>query len=145
MKLIILGVPACKQSARIGKDREGNARAFKSSKVKRAEENIRAQVISQLPKNHIPWAGPIKVNSIQYIFPLLKKHTTSKKTMKYIEDGNILVKTTKPDLPDNLNKPLFDAMEGIVFLNDSQVYEVNKMSKRYGYTPKTIIDLEETI
>ena len=54
---------------------------------------------------------------------------------KTIDNNEIVYKTTKPDLPDNLNKVLFDAMESIVFINDSQVCHVKEMMKIYGNQP----------
>jgi len=50
-------------------------------------------------------------------------------------------KTTKPDL-DNLEKMLWDAMEGIVFINDSLICEKHNVIKTYGDTPGYSIILE---
>ena len=141
MLLQILGVPQPKQSARIGRDRAGNVRAFKSAKVRKNEQNIVAQIAKQLPEGFMPWSGPIRVNSITYVFPPLKSFT--KKKMKMIEDGDIVFKTTKPDLTDNLQKGLFDALEGVLFLNDSQVCEILSLRKIYGLVPGIYIDIEE--
>lgn len=51
--------------------------------------------------------------------------------------GRELAYTAKPDL-DNLGKSVMDAMNGIVFKDDSQVYHL-AVCKAYGSTPKTLI------
>jgi len=47
-----------------------------------------------------------------------------KKEMSMLEAGEIIYKTTKPDLSDNLSKGLIDTMQGNVFLNDSQIWKL---------------------
>jgi Holliday junction resolvase RusA-like endonuclease len=54
-------------------------------------------------------------------------------------------KSTKPDLPDNLNKLVFDAMKGIVFTDDKLIVGIENCYKYYGLQPKTIIVLERMV
>jgi len=57
--------------------------------------------------------------------------------------GCRVFKVTKPDLSDNLNKMVFDAMNNLVFKDDSQIVLMENVRKFYGLTPKIIIYLEE--
>ena len=139
MTITILGKPFPKQSARHTK----KGFVYQTKEVKQAEDNVRWQIINQLPKNFIPFTKGVKVLRLLYVFPPLKSFT--KKKMKALEKGHLLYKTTKPDLTDNLNKGLFDAMEGIIFNNDSQVCEINHAIKCYGLKPRTEIVLEEVV
>ena len=52
-------------------------------------------------------------------------------------------KITNPDIQDNLNKMVFDAMEKIVYTDDSRVVWLQDFKKYYGLTPQIIIELEE--
>jgi len=54
----------------------------------------------------------------------------------------VIYKTTKPDLVDNLMKGLFDAMKGVVFIDDALVCKT-ETEKIYGLVPCTIIDIYE--
>ena len=48
-----------------------------------------------------------------------------------------MYKNTKPDLTDNLNKGLFDALQDIVYTNDSRIVKITDTSKIYGIHPRT--------
>jgi Holliday junction resolvase RusA-like endonuclease len=52
-----------------------------------------------------------------------------------------LMPTTKPDV-DNVEKALFDAMNGVVWKDDVQVVSVVK-DKRYDATPGVSVRIEE--
>ena len=51
-------------------------------------------------------------------------------------------KTTKPDITDNLAKMLFDCLEGIVYINDSQICEMYDVKKIYGFQPGIYLTIE---
>lgn len=136
MHISILGIPKPKQSFRY--TRKGIR--YQTKEVKQNERSMREQIISQLPAGFKPWSGPIVVNSLLFTFPPKKGET--KRNMALVEAG-MLWKTTKPDLTDNLQKALWDAMEGIVFLNDSQVCCMRNVEKRYGMKPGIEIELFE--
>lgn len=141
MTLTILGVPFSKQSARHTR----SGMVYQTKRVKEAENSVRWQVINQLPSGFIPFSKGVKVTKLWYIFPPTKKLLGSKKRVKQLEAGKKFIKTTKPDLTDNLNKGLFDAMQGIVYNNDSQICEINNVMKCYGLKPRIEIVLEEVV
>ena len=139
MKFIILGVPRSKQSFRfavIGK----RVLKYQKKEVKQEEENIRSQIIKQLPKNFIPFSGGVKIIRCWFIFSPLK--SWSKKKLEAAQLLGGLFKTTKPDLQDNLMKGLFDAMQGVVFINDSQICALDDVRKFYGPKPMIEVELE---
>lgn len=144
MKLIIYGEPKAKQSAkfaRIGKF----MKSYQPKEVINAEANIKMQIISQLkelfPEGFEVFTGSVAVSKLHYVFSPLKSFT--KKKMKMIEDGMLVYKDTKPDLSDNLNKMLFDAMQGIIYDNDSRVVSMDNVKKYYGTRPRIEIEIEE--
>lgn len=135
----IPGTPFAKQSMRVGirKNKVGKTfiQKYKDKKVEKAESYFRLAAIEQLPDDFIPFDEPLEAK-VMFIFPPLK--TFSKKKMRALEDGAVLYKHTKPDLTDNLMKGVFDALESIVYKNDSQIVKTEAI-KRYGLDPRTHI------
>lgn len=138
--LTIPGIPKAKQSARHCV-RFGHVHSYQKKEVVQNEQNIRAIILSQLPKDFTPFTQGVIVKRLLYIFP--PTSNWSKKKIKELEEDVLIFKTTKPDLDSNLNKALFDAMEGIIYLNDSQVCQIQNNSKVYGFTPRIEIELSE--
>jgi len=141
MKILIIGIPKPKQSARfraIKNPKTGKTfvTSYQKKEVIDNEKNIAFDVKKQLPLGFIPIDEAIGVK-ILYVFPLLSNFT--KKQKEIIEANGIIYKDTKPDLTDNLNKGLFDACEGILYTNDSRICKVES-TKIYGNKPR--IELE---
>jgi Holliday junction resolvase RusA-like endonuclease len=131
LNLIILGTPKPKQSARFYA--KGNkVFSFQKKEVVENERNIAFDVKSQLPVGFVPYDEPIGVEVV-FVFPI--KETMKKKEKEAIENGEYIYKDTKPDLHDNLCKGLFDALEGLVYVNDSRICMV-KSAKIYGVQPR---------
>lgn len=142
MKLVILGTPQPKQSARFRAMKMGNKTIMKSYQKKdvvQNERNIAFDIKSQLPKDFIPYDTAIGV-SVVFVFPPLS--SWSKKTLEAMNKGNTIFKPSKPDLTDNLMKGLFDAMGGIVFTDDSRICKVDS-KKIYGNKPRIEIEFYE--
>lgn len=141
--LKILGIPQPKQSARfaIRKGRNGSnfLQKYQSKEVVQNERNIAFDVKSQLPQGFIPYSGALKVKAL-FVFPPLKSFTKAKMTA--ISSGSTLYKTTKPDLTDNLMKGTMDALNGIVFTDDSVIAKVESQ-KIYGMIPRIELEFEE--
>jgi len=141
----ILGTPFTKQSFkfRATSNLKGNVfiTKYQNKKITDRENNVSAQVAMQLPEGFVPFSGPVRINSIKFIFPPLKGF--SKKKLTYLMGGGKIYKTTTPDLGDNLMKGLLDAMNGIVYLDDKQICIIRQTEKYFGLTPMTVIDLEE--
>lgn len=131
----ILGKPRPKQSVQFTK----TGIAYQPTEVKLLQQNIRAQVVNQIPKNFVPWKGPLFVSCV-YVFPFTTSLT--KKLKKQVKKGKILYKDSRPDLTDNLNKPLFDAMNEIVFMDDSQICKFEAV-KYYDEIPKILVTIQK--
>ena len=144
LEIIIKGIPVPKQSMRqtIRKNKFGGQfiQNYQSAEVIKQKDNIIAQVLSQLPNNFRPFTIPLIVTKLHYIFPIPSSMT--KKKIKLIEQGQLIRKYTKPDITDNLNKGLFDSLEGIVYVNDSLITDLDDVKKYYGFVPQTILVLE---
>lgn len=145
LNLKILGTPKPKQSvrSRMAKTKTGKiyVQHYQTSEIKRNEKNIAFDVKSQLPPGFIPYSGAIHVKKLLYVFAPQKGWPKYK--LKELEQGKIFYKDVKPDLTDNLNKPLFDALQGIVFLNDSQICKISDVEKIYGLIPRIEIEFED--
>jgi len=143
MKLKILGIPQPKQSARFGirKGKNGSAflQKYQSKEVVQNERNITFDIKSQLPEGFIPYSSALKVK-VLFVFPALKSFTKAK--MNALCTGTIIYKTTKPDLTDNLMKGTMDALNGIVFTDDSIIAKVES-EKIYGLVPRIELEFQE--
>ncbi len=136
LKFIIYGIPKAKQSFRFTK----KGLKYKPKDIKEAERNIEMQVRKQLPSGFKVIDEPLKINKLHYIFPVPRSF--SKKVHQKIEQGLIVYKQTKPDLTDNLSKTVMDALEGIVFTNDSRIISMDNVKKIYGVAPRIEIEIE---
>lgn len=139
LTLIILGEPKPKQSFRVAVI-GGKVHKYQKADVKKAENNIQLSIIQQLPLDFEPTEKPIRITKLHYVFTPLSSF--SKKTKEAISNGMQVFKHTKPDLTDNLSKGLFDAMQGIVFRNDSQICSMDNVKKVYGNRPRIEIEME---
>lgn len=139
LRFEITGEPRPKQSARFYHT-GAFIRSYQKQSVKNEESNVKMQVISQLPADFKIIRGPIRVTRLHYVFAPIK--SLKKSEMKAIEAGELVYKATKPDLTDNLNKGVFDALQGIIYANDSQVISMDDVKKIYGHRPRIDIELE---
>ncbi len=125
--------PLAHQSFRVGR----NGIKYKPKKVKDYQNIIQILTVEQLSKdfNIIPSGSTIFVNYIEYIYAYPKSFSKKKKM-------EVVYKTTKPDLQDNLNKAFFDALEGLVYEQDQNIVVIKRMSKFYGETDKIKVQFE---
>jgi Holliday junction resolvase RusA-like endonuclease len=140
IKLKILGTPQPKQGdrQRIANGSRGQfIQHYKTSKVRNMENDIKVQALAQLPKDFAPFDEPIGIRA-KFVFPPLKSFPKYK--LERIEGGIRIYKDTKPDLTDNLMKGLCDALEGIVYVNDSRICSV-ETEKVYGRVPRTEVEV----
>lgn len=104
-----------------------------------ATKRLRNLIKLQLPNDFEMFQKEIVITQLDFIFPPLKSF--SKKKLKLLEDGIVIPKTTKPD-GDNLEKFLWDAMQGVVLTNDSIIFYREKVIKRYGLVPGYIVKMK---
>lgn len=142
LNLFIPGIPKPKQSARFRTVKAGKktfVQSYQTKAVKEEERSIKMIIKEQLPEDFICHDGPIEVASLKFSFPPVSSLRSAEKKM--IQNGLDIPKITKPDLTDNLAKGLFDAMEGIVYTNDSKIFHVRKSLKVMSNTPGIKIKL----
>lgn len=98
---------------------------------------IQEMVRSQLPGHFsiIPKGTPIAITKLHYQFQIPKSWSKKKKAEAHWM-------TSRPDLHDNLNKALFDALEGVVWEADHNVVQINNLEKYYGETNKITIEIK---
>lgn len=98
------------------------------------KEHVARLVTSMLPDDFEITRNGIDMR-IVFIMPIPKSFS-KKKRAEVIDKGHIM----KPDL-DNLIKTYKDALEGIIYNNDSQICCVEAI-KMYGEVPKVVIEME---
>lgn len=144
LKLKILGIPQPKQSVRsrgvLTPSGKVKVKHYQTDKIKQNERNIAFDVKSQLPKGFKPYAGKLAVKRLLYVFPPQKNWT--KKKLKQLEEGAVFYRDVKPDLTDNLNKLLFDSLEGVIYTDDARVVKMDGLEKIYGLVPRIEIEFE---
>lgn len=125
--------PLSHQSVRFGR---GGIK-YKPKKVTDYQKYVKTLIEAQLPKdfNIIPAGCPIKVNYIEYVYAYPKSLAKKRRILK-------LPKVTKPDLQDNLNKAFFDALEGLVYVQDQNIVEIKNLAKYYGPEDKIKVQFE---
>jgi Holliday junction resolvase RusA-like endonuclease len=131
LKINIKPVPH--QSVRVTKF----GRTYQPKKIIDYKNQLIEAVKEQLPDGFsvIKADTPIFINKLHYVFEYPKSFSKAKR-------DSITYKVTKPDLQDNLNKPLFDALEGIVWERDQNVVAMDNVKKYYGTTNQIIIQIQ---
>lgn len=123
MEFRIIGEPVAKGRPKM--TRQGHA--YTPAKTRTAETNVRAQVVAQLPSGFIPLKGAIHIQAIFY-------------RQRPKSDPKRIFPTTRCDI-DNYMKLLMDAINTVVFEDDSQVVDI-EMKKRFG-VPGIWLSVEE--
>jgi Holliday junction resolvase RusA-like endonuclease len=102
--------------------------AYTPAATRNAEADLRGQIISQLPANFSLATGPLRLEA-----------TFRRQRPKSARKGDIWP-ITRPDL-DNYLKLVLDAMNSVVFIDDSQLVAITVV-KSYG-EPGIDIIIEE--
>jgi len=92
-----------------------------------------------------PFPGPLKIN-LEFYFPRPKSHYRSGKFSELLKQNAPNVHTSMPDV-DNLSKFILDAMNGVFYLDDRQVVELNSHKEYTSKNSKgfTMVMIEEYI
>lgn len=124
MKIRFEITPQPKQSAQFY-NRGGKICSFQPKEKIEYKNFLRWQAIDFNKSEHFYTDKPIIVKNLVFSFPWLS--TARKKD----RERGYAPKSTKPDI-DNLMKALWDAIEGVFFVNDSQIYKIENLEKRYS-------------
>ena len=123
IEIIVPGIPVSKLRARITR------RGFAYTPRKTAVFENRVALCACRRRPNTPFDCALSVD-ITFYFPKPK----SRKKYPY--------PSVKPDI-ENCTKSVIDALEGMIYTNDSRIVDLN-IRKRYG-DPKTIIKIEKMI
>lgn len=129
------GQPVGKGRPRIGRV-AGHARMFTPEKTASYESTVKL-FASQAMAGRPLLDGAVRVTL--HIACQIPASWSQKKQASAAAGG--VMPTTKPDV-DNVEKAIFDAMNGIVWKDDVQVVSVVK-DKRYGSAPGVSVRVEE--
>lgn len=123
----VYGVPVGKARPRVVRLKTGESVTFTPKNTKNWEELIRYQALDYRPEKLLD--GPLFARIAFY----LPRPRSAPKKRKYPD--------VKPD-HDNLEKAVFDALEGIIYTNDSRIVEKH-FKKLYGDPPRVEIEIGE--
>lgn len=118
--------------------RQGKGFFYQDTKYLVYSKKIISEIRKTIPPDFTLLDGYIKAKVI-YIFEPLKG--ISKRDKEFLLEGGFIYKNTQPDVTDNLNKGLFDALQGVLYTNDSRVCEITA-SKVFGLKNKIILEIE---
>lgn len=138
MKIRFDITPVAKQGAMFFA-KNGRVMSYAKPKAHAYEKDIRTLAIAYNAREKFYTEKPIVVMNLVFAFPF----PTS--TRKKDREKGWIPKATKPDI-DNLMKALWDSIEGVFFLNDSQIYKIVNLEKIYsenGYIELEMLTEEE--
>lgn len=115
---------------------KGFVSSYTPSKTREAEKAIEDIFKESYPDFNKPLSGPLRIK-IYFYMPV--PASLSKKKREAILAQQMHIK--KPDC-DNLAKTVCDALNGVVWEDDSQVCEMY-ITKRYALTPCTYVCIED--
>lgn len=118
-------------------------RHYQPKEKVKTKQMLQALFTAAAKANGINWQETknsyVIVNSLTYRFTI--PESIPSKLKKLLSQGYEIRKNTKPDITDNLNKLLFDAMSKTMIYDDARVCEVHNLKKVYSLTPCIEISL----
>lgn len=118
--------------------RRGNFTVTYTPEKTASYENLVKVKAQEAMQGHEMHTGPV---SVEIVMALPVPKSWSKKNTAAALQGGI-APTKKPDT-DNCIKAIFDAMNGIVFKDDSQVVVITAR-KFYAMSPNTLVQIKST-
>lgn len=130
---VVPGQPQGKGRPRVGRI-AGQARMFTPAKTV-AYEGLIAHAAQQAMQGRAPIDGPVAV-----VLDVLCQVPTSWSKKKQAQAlAGLIFPVTKPDI-DNVEKAIFDGLNGVAWKDDVQVVDVCKR-KRYAETPGVHVEI----
>ena len=134
-KIVIPVKPKAVQAVR------GGRRGFYADKKVLAWKDSIRPYIRKACKG-LPSKLPIRAMSLRYIFKL--PQTAPPHIVKFVEQGGYVPYLMQIDITDNLSKGVIDVCKGIVFEDDSQIWDMSEVKKLYGTSDRIELEFEET-
>lgn len=126
------GVPQAKGRPKFAR-RGKFVQTYTPDKTVQAEQTLVARALAFRPE--APFACPLRVVA-QFVMPIPESWSKKKRALA---DAGAMPHTAKPDL-DNLVKLVKDALNGVFWLDDKQIFSFTA-SKYYGPVPETHIEI----
>jgi len=125
--------PIPHQSVKMGR----GGRTYQPKKILDYKTKIQEAVREQLPSGFSCFSADsnIHITKLHYLFEYTKSMPKYKRT-------GLVPKNSRPDLHDNLNKALFDALEGLVWERDQNVVAMDNVRKYYASEDAIIINIQ---
>ena len=130
--------PRSFQRAGIARSKTGKPYVFKSPQKRAYQRELKILIIKEIRKQEkdtgkrfVKLSGPVKITELTYYF-------NTKKLALWEQYRDI-----KPDLGDNLNKPLLDVLKDLVMGDDEDIVAIDGLSKRWAKNPSIHIVMEE--
>lgn len=142
LKLTIWGSPIPQgrpRFARIGKF----VKTYDPKESRSWKDTVRAQTIDTIEKEHRGYQifnGPLSM-SIHFFFLRPKGHYGSGRNAQAVKRSAPSHHTSKPDI-DNLGKAIKDALKGLCYKDDSQIFRCLS-EKTYDDRPRVEVVIEE--
>ena len=113
--------------------------SYQTKEIKQYEKNILIEAITQVRGGFKPLKGCLAVE-IEFMY----KHPIGMKAAhkRHIRAGGKILKTTRPDVTDNLNKPVMDALQGRFYKEDC-IIATSKSTKVYGLKNMITLKISE--
>lgn len=134
-KIVIPVRPKAVQAVR------GGRRGFYADKKVLAWKNVIRPYIRRVCKGP-PSKLPIRAVALRYIFKL--PQSAPKHIVKFVEQGGYVPYLMQIDITDNLSKGVIDVCKGLVFEDDSQIWDMSEVKKLYGINDRIELEFEET-
>lgn len=134
IKWTVIGVPKPKGRPRFFRRGE-HVGSYTPQQTRSFEANVLTQSVGFKPAQPLEQALALTLRF--YIPPT--KTMMKKKSLKELIEGEVLPVVVKPDL-DNLVKSVVDALNGVFWLDDKQIYELTA-TKLYSFNPRVDISL----
>lgn len=135
MIITIVGEPTAKARPRVS-FAGGYVRTYTPAKTINYENYVKIEYQTQ-SKIFFPKERKLRAEIVAY-YGIPK--SVSKKKSQAMEDG-VIRPLKKPDL-DNIAKIILDALNGIAFVDDSQICELY-VTKFYSTKPRVVLELKE--
>ena len=129
------------QSARWTTTKTGKLYSYQPSSVIEYKRTIHGWVRSQLPKGFEILTNPLRVVLLRFTYKIPQSYPMHIRTTALERD--LVYKSTGVDLADNLQKGFWDALQGLVFLDDKQIVELNKVQRVWGVKDGIYLEIEE--
>src|SRR5699024_10633017 len=118
--------------------RNGQTRAYNSEKSVVYKRIVKAAALSEMNKQRLNMTDRPLAMRLTFVFAPPKSYT--KKKLEAVKSGELRY-TKLPDA-DNLAKSVMDALNNVIYKDDSQIVELT-VNKEYGNTDHVLINITE--